>query len=211
MLDKLLGTKSPEQAALDAWNQIGIDPKGYYAEQKAKIAEIEALSQDYNSTVAAKDAQIAQATDRMASTNFMSNQIAQINRNSAVVLNQKASNINAKTATLEALRGNFESARSYVNEAVKNATATFEYNYNLYKTFAEINQEQFDALDGVYKEAYSFAVDKAKSDYETTYNEKQKVGELMITYNAGININDSLETAYQKIARSGGKTYKTTG
>ena len=211
LLDKLLGTKSPEQAALDAWNQIGIDPKGYYAEQKAKIAEIEALSQDYNSTVAAKDAQIAQATDRMASTNFMNNQIAQINRNSAVVLNQKAANINAKTATLEALRGNFESARSYVNEAVKNATATFEYNYNLYKTFAEINQEQFDALDGVYKEAYSFAVDKAKSDYETTYNEKQKVGELMITYNAGININDSLETAYQKIARSGGKTYKTTG
>lgn len=211
LLDKLLGTKSPEQAALDAWNQIGIDPKGYYAEQKAKIAEIEALSQDYNSTVAAKDAQINQATDRMASTNFMNNQIAQINRNAAVVLNQKAANINAKTATLEALRGNFESARSYVNEAVKNATATFEYNYNLYKTFAEINQEQFNALDSVYKEAYSFAVDKAKSDYETTYNEKQKVGELMITYNAGININDSLETAYQKIARSGGKTYKTTG
>ena len=212
MLTKLLGSKSPEQALIDAWQQLGIDPAQHYAQQKAIIAEIESLTKDYNSVVAARDAQLATSQGSMASMNFINNQQAQINRNAAVVLNQKAANINAKTATLEALQGNFASAQTFVNQAVQAAAAQYEYNYNSYKIFKEQNDEMFNALDSVYQDAYNYQLQKAQNEYETKKAEAKQVGNLMLEYpTAGININDTYNDAIVKAQKIAAVEYNKKG
>lgn len=201
LLDRLIHGKTPEQVAQDAFAQTGINPASYFAEQKAKIAEIESLNVKYNETEAAMNGEINKSTDSMATTGYISREQAAITRRYAPTLNMMSANINAKTATLKAMEGNFAEAENFVQKAVQNATATQEYNYNVYKTFQSANQDAFDQLDAPYKEAYSSALKIAESQLTQAKTDKNNIAKMMIdpdTAGAGINITDSYETALQK-------------
>lgn len=209
-LDRLLGSLSPEQARLQAQQQTGIDPEQYFADQKAKIAEIGVLTEQYNATKAQMEQQLAQTQDKMGSMNFINNQTAQIQRNAAPVLNQLSANINSKSAVLQALQGNFAEARNFVNQAVQDATAEYKYNADMYTTFYELNKDIIETLDAPYKEAYTAALNLAQSTYEQSLKDKTTIGEMMIDpalRNSGITMADTLEQAYAKAAKVAGPNY----
>lgn len=194
--------RSPSQTEMreDAYRDIGINPTNYFADQKARIAEIDSLTQAYNEQVAAKDAAIAASYDKLASNSFINNQIGQIERNAAPRLNQMSANINSKAAVLQALQGNFAEARSFVSQAVEDAVADKKFQVDLFTMMYDMNKDKINRLDKKYSEAYSYAFDLAKMEYENAREDRQKVGELLLQNpQAGISIGDSLDEAYRKI------------
>lgn len=196
---------SIEQTREQKFAETGISPESYFAQQRAGIAEINSLTQDYNAVVAARDQQIAGTMDKMASMNFINNQVAQINRNAAPLLNQKSANINAKAATLQALQGNFSEAQRFVSQAVDDITADRKNTLDNFKLFYEINQDSIDRLDSKYQTALERSTKNAEIIYNREYAEKTEVGNLMVANpKAGITIEDTLTEAQTKIARSGG-------
>lgn len=204
-LSKILGSKSPSQVQSDTFSKIGINPTQYFANEQAQIAEISSLTQDYNNSVAQRDAQIAATNDKLASNDFINNQIAQINRNAAVVLNSKAAIINSKAAALQASQGMFQEAQNYVNQAVDAATADYKYNVDMFNEFYQLNQDTIDNLDKKYQTALNDAKDAATQAWTLQVDEKNKIGDLILSNpGAGITMNDTLDQAYTKLARAGG-------
>lgn len=180
---------SPEEARQNAQEETGINPADFFARQERQFKEIESLQNEYNKTVEAKDQQIAMTHDKLASNNFINNQIAQIERNAAPKLNRLSADINAKAAVLEAQQGNFAEAQKYVNQAVQDATAMNKYNYDMYTAAYEMNKDNFDRLDTIYTNAYKDQMAFAEAAYNEQKAEKEAIGELLLKYpNAGIDI-----------------------
>lgn len=195
--------ESPGEARERAMDEINFEADEHFEQTQGLIKEIETLDEQYNSLVAAKDQQIAQANDKMAPMNFINNQTAQIERNAAPQLNRLSANINAKAATLQALRGNFADAQAYVNQAVQDATAEAKFNYDMYKEMYEMNEDSFNRMDSIYKQSYETSMAIAQMEYETQKEEKEKVGELLLANpQAGIRMTDSLDEAFTKIGVS---------
>lgn len=210
-LDSLMKSKSPGQVRADAEAETGIAPQEYFAEQKAQIAEIDSLNKEYNELIAQRDEQIAalEGQGRGIPLDLLDNQRARIERNAAPRINQVSANINSKAAILEASQGRFAEAQNYVNNAVNAATEELNYNFKLFQTFYDINQDSINRLDAKYQDAFKGALGAAEAAYTTAYDEKNRIGELMLKYpNAGISINDSLDKAYGKagVPRSSGTT-----
>lgn len=210
LISKVMG-KGQDQLteAVESLNQMQSE---YLAERKKARAELEALTVDYNNTVALRDSQVAQSMGRKAPMSFINNQLAQIERNSAVVLNQKAANINAKTATLALMNEDYNMARSFLNDAVQLANTQYEREYQEALLVKEMNSDLFNGLDSIYKEAYDYRLqqlDYARQDNANRLN--TVAGLIEQNYKAGININDSLETAFAKFTRAGGELKTPTG
>jgi hypothetical protein len=198
---------SPLQARQDAQEETGIVPGEYFADQKARISEIDSLNQQYNSLVAQKDKALSQAYDAYGTNSFIDNRRAQIERNAAPQLNMLSANINSKAAVMQALQGNFREAQSFVNQAVQDATADSKFKYDLFQTTYDMNTDLWDRMDSIYSETFKNSVDLAKTKYEQEVADKTIVGDLMIKYNslgAGINITDTAEEARAKAAAVGG-------
>lgn len=200
--------KSPSQTEMreDAFQDIGVNPTEYFADQKARIAEIDSLTQAYNEQVAAKDAAIALSYDKLASNSFINNQIGQIERNAAPRLNQMSANINLKTSILQALQGNFAEARSFVSQAVEDAVADKKFQIDLFTTMYDMNQDKITRLDAKYQDALSMAFDIAKMEYQSAREDKQQMSEIILdAAQRGVDLSgyfsgslDSLVDAYSK-------------
>jgi len=209
LINKLAGRGQDQTTqAINSLNQMYSE---YMADRKKARAELEALTVDYNNTVAVKDAQIAQAMGRKAPMSFINNQLSQIERNAAVVLNQKAANINAKTATLSLMNEDYNTARSFLKDAADLANAQYEREYQQALLIRDMNKDLFDGMSNIYKDAYDYRLkqlDVARQDNANRLN--IVAGLIENNYKAGININDSLETAFAKYQRAGGEL-KTGG
>jgi hypothetical protein len=203
-LDKLTGSKSPSEVKADEFANIGVKPTDYFTQNAADIAELDALSKDYNAAVATRDEQIAKATGVPGQDlNFMNNQIAQIERNAAPRLNQMSADINSKAAIMEAKSNRWTEAQNYVNQAVSDYTADLKWNFDMYNAIYDQNQDIIDRLDTKYQNALSESKDSAEKAWTLALNEQTEVGNLMIQNpQAGIQIGDSLATAQQKVART---------
>jgi len=191
---------SPAEAREQAIADSGFDFGEYYAAQERGFKEIESLSNEYNRTVEAKDQQIAQTQDKLASNNFINNQVAQIERNAAPKLNRLSAEINAKAAILQAQQGNFAEAQKYINQAVDDATAETKFQYDMYALVAQENEDNFSRIQSIYTEAYNASMALAQIEYEQDRADKEAIGNLMLEYpSAGIDIyNDTLDEAYRK-------------
>jgi hypothetical protein len=204
-VDKIKSAISPSQTQTNATTETGINPTNYFAEEKASIAELDSLQSDYNNAVANRDKQIAGVYGNSnQALDFQSNQIAQINRNSAIVLNQMSSNINSKAATLQAKQNMFTEAQNYIDKAITASTAEQKYNMDMYQSFYDMNQKIIDSLDAQLQDSYKTSMTAAQNAWQTAVDEKNKVGDLQLQYpNAGINVStDSLENAIQKASQS---------
>lgn len=204
-LESVLGKKpKTEEIREDAYEDIGVDPTEYFADQKSRIAEIDALNQQYAQLVAAKDQQIAQSQDKLASMNFINNQTQQIERNAAPQLAYLSANINSKAATLQALQGNFNEARSFVNQAVEDSLSDWKYEVDLRLDFKDKNDALLKEVRSEYSKAFYENLDIKMQEYDEARAEKEQVGELLLEYNrygANISTNDSLEEATRKAAK----------
>lgn len=203
-LDKLLGSQSPDQAREDAATQLENEP--FFAENKARRAEIETLNAEHRKINEAMETEKATIQNRMASTGFISRAEAAIERRYLPRLNSIAANINSKTAAMESARGDFNSAQNFIDRAVINATAEAKFNLDLFQTFREVNQDQIDRLDSDYKDALDRSFFEADRAYEQQVREKEQIGQLhMENPDAGISIySDSLEDAMRKVGDRGG-------
>ncbi len=202
-LDKILGAKSPSDVTANATAQTGIDPATYFADEKARIAEIDTLNNQYNDLVANRDNQIAALTGqgRGIPLDLLNNQAAQITRNAAPAINSAAMNINSKAAALQASQGMFQEAQQYIDKAVAASTADLKYNVDMYTMFYQKNQDVIDKLDTKYQSALTQATSAAKSAYDLATTNASAIGKLMIDPDlagAGITLNDSIEQAQQK-------------
>lgn len=197
-------TPSQSQTRASAYQDIGIDPSQYFADQKSKMAEIGTLTEEYNTLKAAAEQQKAGliGQGRGIPQDLLNNQAAQIDRNAAPRLNMLSANINSKAAVLQALQGNFNEARSFVNQAVEDATADTKFKVDTITAFYNINQDAIGRLDTKYQNALSSYMDLAKTEYETQRTVATEVGNLLMKYpNSGIKMTDTLGDAQQKAAR----------
>jgi hypothetical protein len=145
----LIGQRRGEELA-----ELGFDEKEVFAQQKADIAEIEALYEDYDKTVAARDARLAALGAKTGmSIQFKGGEAARINKEANVVLGQKASAIKTKLAIMEMKQGNFENAQKFVNQSIKDYTAALQAEYDLNVQFYEENQALIDDLGKDYTDA----------------------------------------------------------
>lgn len=205
VLDTIFGKqKTPSEIREDAADEIGFNAKQNFAERAAARAEINELSLEYNRVKEAMDMQIAQSTDKLASNNFINNQIAQIERNAAPKLNRIAADINVKQANEAMLRGDFEDAQSFMREAVTLATADTKYKLDVANAYDEANKPVLDFLDEKYKTAMTEYLRRTKEAHEQDVKNKENVADLMLNYNylgAGIKLTDTYEQAVMKAAR----------
>lgn len=196
----LSSTPTREEVRSDFEAQTGMKSAEFFADQKAKIAEIETLTKEYNNVVAARDTQIAQSYDKLASMNFINNRIAQINRNAAPELSRLSANINSKAAVLEALQGNFDRAQNYINQAVQDATADTKFRLDAFSMIYQINQDSLKRLDTQYQDAMDKAYDMAKFQYQNDLKMKETLGQLQVDNpQVSINLNGTLEQAVTAI------------
>lgn len=200
-LEKFLNEgDSPSEMREDAERMAGVDSAKFFADQTARVKEIEALTEQYNALVAAKDAQIAQSYGKLATTSFIDNQIGQINRNAAPELNRLATNVNAKAATLQALQGNFDRAQDYINQAVEYAMADKRDKLEAFSMMYEMNQDTLSRLDTQYQNAFNTAWDIAKMEYESDLQMKKTLAQLQLDNpQVSINLSGTLESAVAAI------------
>lgn len=196
LMQSIFNSKQQSQAEMrqDLSEEFGI---------QAKIKEIQTLQDQYTKTQQAKETQIAQTRDTLGSMNFINNQIAQIERNSAPELNRLSADINSRSAILT-------QSMDLVNQAVQDAVADQKWQFQMLTEFYSMNQDVIDRLDSQYKDAVNYAIDEARYKYEQALDEKNRIGEMMIDpnlRNSGITTNDTLEEAYAKAARVAGPNY----
>jgi hypothetical protein len=195
---------NPANIRREGEETTGINPKQYFAAQQASLAELETLNTEYNNTVAQRDQAIADRQARGGGLVSGTDQaVTKIERDFAIRLNQQAANIKSKAALMEAREGNFKEAQDFISGAVADATADTKYTLDLFNTFYTKNQDQIEKLDKKYSDALKNAMTSAEEAYTADYNEKLKIGELMIDSKyagAGITLNDSLESAFGKIS-----------
>ena len=142
------------QKRTDELTDLGFEPTAMFAQQKAVLAEVDALYTDYNAAVAARDQQISDVYGRPGqSMDFQNNSIAQINRNANVVLTQKSSNINSKLAVMEAAAGQWENAQKFVDKSISDYTAGLTADYNMLESFIDDNNDLISSLGTEYTNA----------------------------------------------------------
>jgi hypothetical protein len=213
IFEKFLGkdgenVTSPWEARDTAWEDTGMDVKDYFRTQEAGIKEVEALSTDYEKTKAERDDRIARIEDNQlgALEAGVDQRVLQTEKFYNTRLNTKSAEINAKAATLQAQQGNFAEAQKYVNQAVQDATADTKFRYDMFKTFYDMNEDTFDNVESIYKDAYTESMAVAENEHKLQVEEKTQIAEWLIKYpNAGISLNDSLETAARKASSVSGK------
>lgn len=181
-LDKILSSKSPTTARSEAEAATGVSAKEYFAEQRAQIAEIGKLNEEYANYVKERDQQIAnlEGQGRGIPIDFLNNQRAQIERNAAPRLNALSSRINSKAAIVEASQGRFQEAQKYIDTAVQDATADLKFTYDQFKTFWDLNQDAIDKLDERYKEAIKGGLSAAEDAYKAADVETREKGNLIV-------------------------------
>ena len=200
MLGAIQGVSDVTQNAIEQQDQAYND---YIAESKARSEEIKTYKDKYTETEAIMNQQLQDANGRLAPMSFINNQQSQIRNNAAPELNRLSAHINTLAAEQAAAQGDYELARSHIQDAVENVTALAKFQYDAYAAFYQQNQDSFDRVSKIYSDAFTNKMNLAKEVYDRQYEEKQMVGELLISNpQAGISITDSLEEAYAKINRN---------
>lgn len=199
-LQKLMKNKKDASTVRqEEFAKIGIDPAQYFADQKAKIAEIDTLNKEFNDTKTAMETEKNMAVDRMASTGYISREQAAIERRYAPTLNRISANVNSKAAVLQALQGNFNEAKSLVNQAVEDATADYKFKFDAVTAFYQMNEQYISRLDTRYQNAIQNSIDMAQKQYENARQDKMEISKLMLDNpTAGIKITDTFDEAMAK-------------
>lgn len=176
----------------------------YFAQSQASRKELATLTAQYDNLLAQRDQAIeSRRTAGGGTTAGTDMAVAQITRDFNFRLNQQSAIIKTKSAMMEALQGNFTEAQNFITQAVNDATYETKFNLDMFQTFYGRYESQLEKLDSKYNDAIKNSLAAAQDAYTQEYQEKLKLGELMINpdyKNAGITLNDSLETAFAKIS-----------
>lgn len=185
----------------ELWEEIDIKPKEYFADIAGYIGEMEGMMNEYNKKEAERDRALIGVEQRMQGVagSIIRGEQVFVNKQYNIELSQIASKIKVKAAIMEMKQGNFNTARSFIREAIADYTYETGLIYTQYSMFKEENKEVLDELKSEYKEA----LDKAETaSYNTWIEEKQEKTQIMnwaLQYaGSGITLEDTLEEAWVK-------------
>lgn len=164
-----------------------------------KTSEINSLTESLGKVEADVASQVAKTQDIMASNNFINNQVAQINRNSAPIINRLRADINFKTGILT-------QNRELVAQAISDATAESRQKWEDFKWFRNENQEIEKYISPEYKRALDLRDKQLEWEHSDNVKEHEWKLEMATKYGANIGINDSVQTVLEKIKAVGGRT-----
>jgi hypothetical protein len=167
------GATTPTQVMNEAMAQTGIDVNQYFADQKAKLAELDKLNQDYNNKVAERDQALLASTNKLAPMTFIRGEQALIQNQYAIELNRQSANINSKAAIYEAEQGRFKEAQTFAQQAVEAATATQKYYMDMYQMFYDENQDIINGLSADIRNAFNQSLEQSRWEYEQAYQKEQ--------------------------------------
>jgi len=205
LLNKLLakGDNVEESAYQESLRQSGMEQSRFFAEQRAGIATINSLQQDYNATKTEMQSKIDKTSDMAASQGFIDAKTGKINRDYIRILDSKAAEISSQSAVMQANQGMFEQASQLATQAATYAAAEDRREWQKYEVFKSENDEYFENMAKPYRDAYDFATEMAKSNYEQKQADADWVAQAMVSYNANIKITDTKEEALNKLNRTG--------
>ena len=199
---KNIGKQTPEEYATTKYAETGYTPSAYFASQKARIAELDTLSQQYNAKELEKNKAIEANRNLMAPMTFISGREAKIQRQYNIELSAMAANIQSKSAIMEMEQGNFNQAQNFVNQTVSNYTWTLQTDLAMLQDFYNDNQQLINSLDTKLQNSLNRIIALKQDEYNEIKAEKQAVLNLMLqSPNAGITVDDTLQSATEKAAK----------
>lgn len=192
-LQKLFDQQQPDiqKQRVDLENQYQI---------QSQVAEINSLTKSLQEAELQVQNQIAQANDKLGTNNFINNQIQQIDRNSAPMLNRLRADINFKTGILT-------QDRQLVEQAIQDATAQTKMNWDRATQLYATNKDIIDGLRSDYKFAYNNYTDQLKVIHEDDVKAREFAADMALKYGLkNINITDDMQTVINKVSRAGFST-----
>ena len=206
------GQQTPSEARTEGLTELGFEPNQFFADQKAGIAELGKLQEQYNNKEAEMNQKLLEAGNRTAGMTFIRGEQANIRKAYNIELSRMSSNINAKTALMENQRGNFTSAQNYVNQAVNDYTYELEMDFKTYQDFISTNENKIKELDTQYQKILDETYNLKLQDLEQARADKTAVGNLLLNYpNAGILMSDSIDEAMRKAGLVSGRKTEMVG
>jgi len=197
--------QSQTDLTAQAESKFGVNTQEYLNQKKVKESEIASLTKEYQDTKTAMEEEKSKATDRLSTTGFISREQSAIERKYAGTLNRLATDINYQSALLSNLNGDFAQAQNLVQQAVSAATADQKDKMNMAIAFYEQNQNSFNAIQGIYKDAFLASISLQEKQLAQANDNLTKVLNLGLENpKAGILPTDTFAQAVAKINASGG-------
>lgn len=167
-LQNLVGDKTTRQdsEAQIRQQQDIMEYKQFAALKAGKQAEITSLEQQYATTEAAMNQQVAQESSRFGLQDFTNNRISQIKDNAAPELQLISARVNLKTAELAAINGDWAESEKFINSAVDNIMQDQTDKLDMAYKFYDINKDMFDSLSTTRQEAYKEALTTKQKDID---------------------------------------------
>jgi hypothetical protein len=166
ILSEILSRKPDRKAIMaEAESELDTGRAEMFNQINSVIKEVDTLNQSYNKEKELMDSTIARMEENLGgqSQAGLDYNIAKTQRNFSIKLNALAAGINAKTATVEALRGNYKLANDYIQQAVDAETAQYKDDLDALLLYREFNNDAFERIDSVYKDAYEAEITIAQN------------------------------------------------
>ena len=167
--------------------------------QRQAFADIQELNQKAIGMIEARDAAIAALGQMTIATPFITGQQARVAEAYDRRISSMSALIGAKSAYAEALSGNMNVARGFINDIVNAYTFDTKLEFDRITMFLDINRDEIRALDISYQNAFSESQRYWENRLNTEKEERRIIMELSLNYlGANINYDDKLEDAVKK-------------
>lgn len=184
ILSTILSNKPDRKAIIsEAESELDTSRAEMLNQINSVIKEVDSLNEAYNKEKERSDLFINQLEENKAGVfgpGVLNSFLTRAEKDQAVKLNALAAGINAKTATVEALRGNYKLANDYIQQAVDAETAQYKDDVDALLLYRDFNNDAFERIDSVYRDAYEAEITIAQNRLN---DEREK---SMAKYKAGL-------------------------
>jgi hypothetical protein len=194
-------TRKPmEETVREEQDRLGVDD--LLQEQEQLMTDISDLRTRSIGLIEQRDAAVAALGQQGVATPFITGQQARTSEAYDRRINTMGALIGEKAAYMQALQGNVQQARALVSDIVNAATFDTELELNRITSFIDMNRDELSRLDNEYWNEIQQSQRYWENQLETERQEKSQVMEWAITHtDAGISIDDNMDTAAEKLAR----------
>lgn len=202
-MTEFLGRRTKTEELMKRYEE---EIKPQLEQQQSLLTEITSLNEQIANLKAEQQERLDKAEERLAPMTFIRGEQALIQR----TYDRRIANLTAlmgvKASLYDAVRGNIESARRWINDIVNAATYDQQFEWQVLSTMTSRYETEINQLGAEYRNWLNNLVDLKQNELRYAQEEKRQILEWMIQYpNApwpSNSLNLSLEDA-AKIARQG--------
>jgi len=203
--EKLTAQPTLTEQRKTLWEEIGIEPKTYFADIQSDIAKTQSIMDQINARTAQMNTDVSNMQARPGVTlDYQERSVNEIKRLANLDIAPLAAQAQTIQAIMQMKQGNFDTARSFVNEAVDNYTYDLNLKYKQFDEFMEMNQDEIDRLDTATQDALDRAFTIARDNLATAKQEtKDKLNLLIDAQKLGIDLGipDISKVSYEDMAK----------